>query len=107
MGLVGAAVRSGKGRQRCGLASPHGPQMKMTLSGVSLQSCVLRRRKSESVAMGFDLQPTLQGHLIGVRPLRPDDFHALFTAASDPLVWQQHPDSDRYKPEVFQKSDRK
>jgi RimJ/RimL family protein N-acetyltransferase len=53
--------------------------------------------------MGFDLQPTLQGHLIGVRPLRPDDFHALFTAASDPLVWQQHPDSDRYKPEVFQK----
>ncbi len=31
------------------------------------------------------------------------DFDALFAAASDPLVWQQHPESDRYKREVFQR----
>ena len=50
-----------------------------------------------------DLQPTLQGKLIEIRPLRPDDFEALYAAASDPLIWEQHPESDRYKREVFQK----
>jgi len=51
----------------------------------------------------FDLQPTLKGRLIEVRPLRLEDFGALFAAASDPLIWEQHPESDRYKPEVFQR----
>jgi RimJ/RimL family protein N-acetyltransferase len=51
----------------------------------------------------FDLQPTLKGHLIEIRPLRQEDFNALFAAASDPLVWEQHPESDRYKRDVFQK----
>jgi N-acetyltransferase len=51
--------------------------------------------------MPFDFQPNLSGHLVELRPLRPDDFDALFAAASDPLIWQQHPASDRYKPEVF------
>ena len=51
--------------------------------------------------MAFDLQPTLQGNLVKLRPLRPDDFTPLFHVASDPLIWEQHPDSDRYKEEVF------
>jgi N-acetyltransferase len=51
--------------------------------------------------MPFDLQPTLQGALLELRPLRPDDFHALYTVASDPLIWEQHPVKDRYKKEVF------
>lgn len=50
----------------------------------------------------FDLQPTLQGTLLVLRPLRPDDFPALFQAAADPLIWEQHPESDRYQREVFQ-----
>ena len=50
----------------------------------------------------IDLQPTLTGDLIELRPLRPDDFDALFFAASDPLIWEQHPESDRHKREVFQ-----
>jgi N-acetyltransferase len=54
-------------------------------------------------SVNFDLQPTLQGNLLVVRPLRTDDFDALFQAASDPLIWEQHPESDRYKPEFFQK----
>lgn len=53
--------------------------------------------------MEFDLQPTLNGRLIDARPLRMEDFEALFAAASDPLIWEQHPESDRYKREVFQK----
>jgi RimJ/RimL family protein N-acetyltransferase len=51
----------------------------------------------------FDLQPTLRGTLVDLRPLRPDDFDALHRAASDPLIWEQHPESDRWKPEVFQR----
>ena len=51
----------------------------------------------------FDLQPTLKGNLIELRPLRPQDFDALFSAASDPRIWEQHPESDRYQREVFQK----
>jgi N-acetyltransferase len=50
-----------------------------------------------------DLQPTLTGDLIELRPLRPDDFDALFSVASDPLIWEQHPESDRYQRDVFRK----
>jgi RimJ/RimL family protein N-acetyltransferase len=51
----------------------------------------------------FDLQPRLLGTLIEVRPLAPGDFDALFAAAGDPLIWEQHPESDRYQRDVFQK----
>ncbi|MBV9075484.1 MAG: hypothetical protein JOZ10_17800 [Acidobacteria bacterium] len=46
--------------------------------------------------MDFDLQPTLLGELLELRPLLPEDSDALFAAASDPLIWEQHPESDRY-----------
>jgi RimJ/RimL family protein N-acetyltransferase len=49
----------------------------------------------------FDRQPTLTGPLLQLRPLRPEDWGGLFTVASDPLLWAQHPDSDRYKEDVF------
>jgi len=49
----------------------------------------------------LDLQPTLLGSLLTLRPLREDDFPALFLVASDPLVWEQHPNWDRYKEDVF------
>ena len=51
--------------------------------------------------MPFELQPILKGNLLTLRPLRPDEFPALFAVASDPLVWEQHPCSDRYQEEVF------
>jgi RimJ/RimL family protein N-acetyltransferase len=53
--------------------------------------------------MDFDLQPILKGELIELRPLRSHDFDALFSAASDPKIWEQHPESDRYQREVFQR----
>lgn len=53
--------------------------------------------------MEFELQPRLQGKLLEVRPLAPGDFDALFAAASDPLIWEQHPESDRYQRDVFQR----
>jgi len=54
------------------------------------------------VGMAFDLQPNLKGRLVELRPLRPEDWHALFTVASDPLIWEQHPERDRYEKDVFQ-----
>jgi N-acetyltransferase len=51
--------------------------------------------------MPFDLQPTLKGELLELRPLRPEDFHDLYAVAGDPLIWEQHPMKDRYKEEVF------
>jgi RimJ/RimL family protein N-acetyltransferase len=51
--------------------------------------------------VSFDLQPNLKGELIELRPLTPEDWNDLFSVASDPLIWEQHPESDRYKEEVF------
>jgi hypothetical protein len=34
--------------------------------------------------------------------LEPDDFEALYACASDPLIWEQHPQSTRYQRAVFQ-----
>jgi RimJ/RimL family protein N-acetyltransferase len=51
--------------------------------------------------MYFDFQPTLKGELLELRPLRAEDFYDLYAAASDPLIWEQHPVRDRYKEEVF------
>ena len=58
---------------------------------------------SAARTVDFDLQPTLKGELIELRPLRAQDFDALFSAASDPKIWEQHPESDRYQREVFQR----
>jgi N-acetyltransferase len=51
--------------------------------------------------MSFDLQPNLSSDLLRLRPLRPEDWDGLYSVASDPLIWEQHPISDRYKEEVF------
>jgi RimJ/RimL family protein N-acetyltransferase len=51
--------------------------------------------------MPFDLQPVLKGRFLELRPVRAEDFHDLYAVAADPLIWQQHPEKDRYKEEVF------
>ena len=53
--------------------------------------------------MSFELQPTLKGTLLELRPIRPEDFGALYSVASDPLIWEQHPEPDRYTEEVFRR----
>lgn len=51
----------------------------------------------------FDLQPNhLQNELIMIKPLQEDDFEVLYAVASDPLVWEQHPNKLRYQRDVFQ-----
>ena len=53
--------------------------------------------------MAFDLQPTLRGDLVELRPLRAEDFDALYAVASDPLIWEQHPERERYREDVFRR----
>ena len=48
-----------------------------------------------------DLQPVLRGDLLELRPLREEDFDELFAVAADPLIWEQHPASDRHEAEQF------
>ncbi len=50
----------------------------------------------------FDLQPTLENQFIKIQPLVASDFETLYRIASDPLIWEQHPNKDRYKKEVFE-----
>lgn len=52
-------------------------------------------------AAPFDLQPVLTGDLVELRPLREEDFAALYAVASDPLIWEQHPEPDRCMEPVF------
>jgi RimJ/RimL family protein N-acetyltransferase len=51
----------------------------------------------------FDRQPHLAGERLELRPLRPDDWDALFAVASDPLIWEVHPERDRYTEPVFRR----
>ena len=49
----------------------------------------------------MNLQPILNGELLVLRPLMKNDYDNLLIAASDPHIWEMHPQPDRYKPEVF------
>ncbi|MGH7532058.1 MAG: GNAT family N-acetyltransferase [Gemmatimonadales bacterium] len=51
----------------------------------------------------FELQPTLHGALVRLEPLHEGDFERLHAVAADPLIWEQHPEHDRGKREVFQR----
>jgi RimJ/RimL family protein N-acetyltransferase len=49
----------------------------------------------------MDFKPTLQNDLVVLRPLKEEDFDALFTISSDSLLWEQHPSKDRATLEGF------
>lgn len=50
----------------------------------------------------MNIQPILETENIKLVPLTGGDFEELFSVASDPLIWEQHPNKDRYKREVFE-----
>ncbi|MFN8253651.1 MAG: GNAT family N-acetyltransferase [Ferruginibacter sp.] len=45
----------------------------------------------------MNLQPFLQNELVTATPLQQKDFEALYAAASDPLIWEQHPNKNRWQ----------
>lgn len=51
----------------------------------------------------FNLQQTnLSNEWVTIIPLRENDFEQLYKVASDPLIWEQHPNKNRYKRDVFE-----
>jgi len=49
----------------------------------------------------MNIQPILENENVQLVPLKSEDFEKLFQVASDPLIWEQHPNKDRYKREIF------
>lgn len=52
--------------------------------------------------MVFSLQPILENENSILYPLEEKDFEILYNAASDPEIWKQHPNKDRWQKDVFQ-----
>ena len=51
--------------------------------------------------MNFSIQPVLENDKALLLPLQETDFEDLYKVASDPEIWKQHPNKDRYQREVF------
>lgn len=51
--------------------------------------------------MTADLQPTLTGETVELRPTVPDDWDAMFAVAADREIWAIHPAHDRWQEPVF------
>ncbi|MEQ1796733.1 MAG: GNAT family protein [Lacibacter sp.] len=47
-------------------------------------------------------QPFLRNELIVAEPLQQTDFELLYNAASDPLIWEQHPNKNRWQLQAFE-----
>lgn len=51
----------------------------------------------------FDFLPQLAGELVQLVPAIAADFERLYGVASDPLIWEQHPQRHRYEGPAFRK----
>ena len=49
----------------------------------------------------LDRQPILTGSAVELRPLGENDWTPLYSVASDPEIWAQHPMHDRWQEPVF------
>lgn len=47
--------------------------------------------------ISIHLQPSLKNNLVMAEPLQPSHFNALYAAAADPLIWEQHPNKNRWQ----------
>jgi N-acetyltransferase len=49
-----------------------------------------------------DTQIALKNEIVSLIPLLPSDVEEVYAVASDPKVWEQHPNPNRYQREVFE-----
>lgn len=61
------------------------------------QTDIMMKKSISSI----DIQPVLETETILLTPVQEKDFESLYTAASDPKIWEQHPNKDRWKKEIF------
>jgi N-acetyltransferase len=48
-----------------------------------------------------DIQSRLETETVALVPLAEQDFEELYATASDPKIWEQHPNKDRWRKDVF------
>ena len=48
------------------------------------------------------MQPTLENEQVKLIPLQDNDFDKLYEVASDPKIWEMHPNKNRFEREIFQ-----
>ena len=51
--------------------------------------------------MDFNIQLILENDKVILYPLEEQDFEDLYAVAADPKIWEQHPNKDRWKKEIF------
>jgi RimJ/RimL family protein N-acetyltransferase len=51
--------------------------------------------------MNINIQPTLENEKLILYPLQEQDFEDLYLAASNPKIWEQHPNKERWQRDVF------
>ncbi|ULT22755.1 hypothetical protein KUH03_26010 [Sphingobacterium sp. E70] len=51
--------------------------------------------------MKFVAPNKLENDKVVLKLIDPSDFDTLYQVAKDPLIWEQHPNKDRWKEEVF------
>jgi RimJ/RimL family protein N-acetyltransferase len=61
------------------------------------QTDIMMKKSISSI----EIQPVLETETILLTPVQEKDFESLYTAASDPKIWEQHPNKDRWKKEIF------
>ncbi len=62
----------------------------------------MRAHTGVSTDEPFEFDPVLDGATLRIRPIRGDEFDALYAVASDPLLWEQHPAKRRAERGVFE-----
>jgi RimJ/RimL family protein N-acetyltransferase len=60
-----------------------------------------KHKTNLSSKMNFNIQTTLRNEKVILYPLLEEDFDDLYAVAADPEIWEQHPNKDRWKIEVF------
>lgn len=65
------------------------------------QTDIMMRKTLDKKKLQFPIDVILENDLAVLYPLCEKDFEELYRVASDPEVWQQHPNKDRWKKEVF------
>src|SRR6218665_3126093 len=51
--------------------------------------------------MEINIQPVLENERALLVPLQTSDFDSLYAVASDPKIWEQHPNKNRWQEPVF------
>lgn len=52
--------------------------------------------------MKFSIQNPLENEVVKMIPILSTDFEKIYAVASDPKIWENHPNKNRYERKVFQ-----